>query len=110
MEPVFTLLFTVDFVIQFFVEYKYPSSTVVERDLRKLCWIYLNGRFIFDFLSIFPFYRLVHNMSHEYNVEICKLFYLIKLSRLYNGFSLINYKMFMREYKLKINDQIQKIM
>ncbi len=95
MEWVYTILFTIDFVLQFFVEYKYPSSTVVETDLKKLCFIYLRGRFLFDFLSIIPLYKML-NWYDVTDMSKSKLAYLIKISRLYNGFSLLDYKIYMK--------------
>ena len=70
-------------------------STDVETDVKKIASIYLKGRLFWDFLSVIPFKKLFPNMDLMYS----KLFYINKLSRLYNGFVLLNYKLYVREFK-----------
>jgi len=65
----------------------------------------MKGRFFWDFLSVIPFKRLFPNMDLKY----AKLFYLNKLSRLYNGFVLLDYKIYVKEVKDMIAKRIQKI-
>ena len=77
-------------------------STDVETDVKKIASIYLKGRFFWDFLSVIPFKKLFPNMDLMYS----KLFYINKLSRLYNGFVLLNYKLYVREFKDYISLQI----
>lgn len=44
------------------------------------------------------------------DIRIGKLFYLVKIFRLYNGFSLLNHKAYMTLLKKKINSKIQWIL
>jgi len=70
-------------------------TTDIETNVKKIALIYISGRFFWDFLSVIPFKRLFPNMDLKY----AKLFYLNKLSRLYNGFVLLDYKIYVKELK-----------
>ena len=94
-ELFFTALFTIDIAVNFLTEYHVPMSTEVITDVRKIAGVYLRGRFFWDFLSVLPFRALFPDMPLKYS----KLFYLNKLSRLYNGYVLLNYKIYVKEVK-----------
>lgn len=76
----YTVIFSFDVLIQFFVEYSYPSSDKIEKNFFKVAIIYLNSSFIFDLIAIVPFYRLLNEV-----LSFCRLFYFVKLIRLYRG-------------------------
>ena len=80
-------------------------STDAETDAKEIAKIYLKGRFFWDFLSVIPFKKLFPDMDLMYS----KLFYLNKLSRLYNGFVLLNYKLYVRELIDFITINIMKV-
>ena len=104
-EIFFTILFTVDIFVNFLTEYRYPMSTDIETDVKKIAIIYIKGRFFWDFLSVIPFKKIFWNMDLKYN----KLFYINKLSRLYNGFVLLDYKIYVKELKDMITNNIKRI-
>jgi len=60
--------------------------------LRKLAVIYLRGRFLLDTVTVLPFYTLAEGIIDP---KYQKLVYLVRTLRLYNGFYLLNYKVFM---------------
>jgi len=82
-----------DVLINFFTEYHYTSSAEVERNLLVIWRLYLTSRFIFDVVPIIPLYSLFQSKLEE---KSAKLFYLVKVIRLYNGFDLLNHKIYMK--------------
>jgi len=55
-------LFLLDMIVNCFVEYHYPCSTQIERNLKKLLVIYLEGRFMIDVIAIMPFAHLYEKL------------------------------------------------
>ena len=70
-------------------------SSDIETDPIKISIIYLKGRFIWDILSVVPFRKIYPDMA----LKKSKLFYIFKVSRLYNGLVLLNYKIYVKEAK-----------
>ena len=105
MEGFFIILFTVDIFVNFLTEYHYPMSTDIETDIKKIAIIYIKGRFFLDFLSVLPLRSLFPDVELKY----AKLFYWNKLSRLYNGFVILDYKIYVREIKDGISAGIKKL-
>ena len=56
-----------------------------------------------DFLTIIPFWLFLDGFI---DTEYSRLLYMIKLSRLYNGFQLLDQKAFMREIKFMFHKRI----
>lgn len=64
----------------------------------------MRGRFILDFITILPLYKVLHPY-----IEFSRLFYMIKLIRLYRGLELLNTKEFMRHIKQYTLGKIKKV-
>ena len=76
----FEVIFFLSMCFKFLYEHKKAdSSKGTERDLSKIAMIYLKGEFMFDLIPLLPFVHLPLN-GYE------RLFYLIKIMRLVNGF------------------------
>ena len=75
----FESIFLLSMGLKFLYEYKKDDSEMNERDLSKIAVHYLKGEFLFDFIPLIPLNLLDLN-GYE------RLFYLIKIIRLVNGF------------------------
>ena len=91
--------------MNFLTEYHVPMSTDIITDVKKIAVVYIKGRFFWDLLSVLPFKRMFPNLDLKYS----KLFYLNKLSRLYNGYVLLDYKIYVKEVKDIISARIKKV-
>ena len=88
------VIFIIDLVMNFFVEYT-PVKTG-QHNIRKFSLIaqnYLKGQFLFDVIPIIPF----HLISLPYNSA--RLLYLIKMIRIKRAMNLLNIKTIMRYVK-----------
>jgi len=54
------IVFTIDLILQFFIEYKIDDDSPPVRDLGKIGKRYLKGEFCLDFITIFPFELIIH--------------------------------------------------
>lgn len=80
-------------ILNVFVEYHYPFSHDVETDLKKLLIIYVKGEhFIYDLITVIPYHSIVKPWL---SLKYYRLFYLIKVIRIFSGLQLINPKNFM---------------
>ena len=81
-----------------FVEYHYPSSQEVERDLRKLLKIYITiGTFPYDIITVVPYNKMLKGIV---SLKYYRLFYLIKIIRVINGFEQLNPSKLMKHIKV----------
>ena len=103
---VFQSLFAANMIVTIFVEHQFEAALRVERDIVELVILYLKGRFSVDMATIFPFDFFLKDWL---SVEYLRLFLLIKLLRLYTGFELLDYKVFMMQIKRLVNSRIQSI-
>jgi len=83
MEFYMQCIFSFDSILHFFVEHHSSTQLEPERDLWKLFIINIKSRFIFDALTIIPFFELFEGLME---LKYRKLLYLIRLLRLYRGF------------------------
>lgn len=81
-DTIYNILFVVDMVLQFFVERNIGNGETTQ-DLKRIAKEYLKGTFFMDFLTIIPFWLI---LDGSIDTEYSRLLYLIKLTRLYNGF------------------------
>ena len=63
----------------------------------------MKGTFVMDFLTIIPFQFI---LDGKIDIKYSRLLYLIKLTRLYNGFQLLNYNVYMKEIKNMNHDKL----
>lgn len=101
MDQFFDYIFIFQMVLGVFVEYHYPSSQVVERDLKKLLKLYITvGTFPYDIVTVVPYNKMLKGaMSLKYY----RLFYLIKIIRVINGFEQLNPIKLMKHIKVFFN-------
>ena len=85
-------IFLISICLRFLYEYKRDDSEQMERDLAKIANRYLRGNFIYDFIPIIPL-ALLNLGGHE------RLFYLIKIIRLYSGFKIFSVPAIMQKIK-----------
>lgn len=89
-----------------FVEYHYPSTQAVERDLRKLLKIYITkGTFPYDIVTVIPYNKMVEG---KIRLKYYRLFYLIKITRVINGFEQLNPSKLMKHIKVFIHKSEEK--
>ena len=76
------------------------------KDHKKIALAYMKETFLMDFIGIIPFQLFLDGtLDRKYS----RLLYLIKLSRLYNGFQLLSYNVYMKEVKNMYNQKLQSI-
>jgi len=63
----------------------------------------MKGTFFLDFLTIIPFQLI---LDGQIDIKYSRLLYLIKLTRLYNGFQTVSYHVYMKEVKIMYNDKL----
>ena len=78
LEVFMEIFFVVSLLMNFFVEYKIEGQVQPIRDLQKIAMNYIQGYFFFDLIPVIPFQLLDLNGEE-------KLFYIIKVMRLYIG-------------------------
>lgn len=84
-------------ILNVFVEYHYPASKFVERDLRTLIKIYVkDGRFVYDLVTIVPYHRIFRSWLA---LKYYRLFYFVKVTRIINAFRLLDPKIYMKQIK-----------
>ena len=84
LHVVFEILFTIYMLLQFFKEYTPEFDLVPVRDIKKISYHYLTNQFKWDFLPLIPFqYMDLPNNSN-------RLFFLIKMIRLYKGIKMFD--------------------
>ena len=79
------IFFSVCILLTFITEYTPDGETVPIRDFMVIAEIYLKSNFIFDFLPIIPFARILKELT-----EYAHIMYLIKLMRLWKNFDVLN--------------------
>ena len=97
VNAVFEVTFVVTIFLSFFVTYTEVGQVEPVDDLAVVSMSYLTGQFIYDFIPVVPLQSL-SLAGYE------RLFYLIKLMRLYTGFRLINVH-HLKEYMERSNKQ-----
>ena len=81
-------------VLECLVEYHYPVSQEVEQDISKLIVIYITkGHFFYDLITVIPYHRMFRSV---FDLKYLRLFYFIKVIRIFNGFALLNPNNFMK--------------
>ena len=88
--------------IEFFVDYKEDGMNSPERDISKTSYRYLSNEFCFDAIPCLPL-QFVSLGGNE------RLFYLIKIIRLFNGFKLFNVPDIMENIKYYNRKKLEKI-
>ena len=92
--------FYVDIILSFFCEYKDPDTNLTERSFKKIAINYLQGWFVIDFVSIFPFYWFIPSGS------LTKLFRIFRIPRLVKLIDVGRVKNILRSLQSKeVNDQ-----
>lgn len=93
MNYFYTAVFIFDMILNFFVEYEDEQSGEIERDLKMIAKNYINGMFFVDLLANLPLYTMFGGLMEQ---KYAKLWYLVKVVRLINGFKLLDYQVFMK--------------
>ena len=76
------IVFTVDLLFNFFTSYVDPKTYDVVKDHWSIAINYLNGWFLIDLCSIFPFHLLLHEHDEAKAMKTLRLLKLTKLPRL----------------------------
>jgi hypothetical protein len=100
-DTLFEAVFISDAILQFFVEYYDPDTRKPVRDPFKIAKYYFKGRFPFDCLTIIPFTTLFHQ------VELARLFYIVKVLRLSKGYYLLDLRKFKQSVKAFFDARLQ---
>lgn len=88
LDKFFDYIFIFQMILGVFVEYHYPSSQEVERDLKKLLKIYITvGTFPYDIITVVPYKKMLEG---RISLKYYRLFFLIKIIRVINGFEELN--------------------
>ena len=82
LEIFFEVVCGIDILVKFILEYKPDDSIFMVRDLYKIAVNYVKTAFIYDLLPMIPFHII-------FDGELVRLFHLIKIIRIRNGFELI---------------------
>lgn len=94
LDQFFEIIFVLSMILNCFVEYHYPASKFVERDLKTLIKLYVkDGRFIYDLVTIVPYHRIFRPWLA---LKYYRLFYLVKVTRIINAFRLLDPKIYMK--------------
>jgi len=81
-DQVVNVPFVISLLLNFFVEYHYVTSHVVEREFPKLAALYFKGRFLIDLITVLPLMRWASNFMP---LEVSRVFLLVKQLRLQTG-------------------------
>ena len=55
INMVYEIIFLISLISNFLVEYQDEGMPKPVRDISKICWRYLKGQFLFDFIPLVPF-------------------------------------------------------
>mmetsp|Transcript_15587 Transcript_15587/g.23912 ORF Transcript_15587/g.23912 Transcript_15587/m.23912 type:complete len:141 (+) Transcript_15587:794-1216(+) len=89
LDLAFQAVFFIDLCLQFVTEHQDPITQVIERDPLKLAVRYLKGRFLVDIITIIPLFNMFEMLI---SANYSKMFFTIKLLRLYNIYNLLVHK------------------
>ena len=101
-EIFYEMLFCFAMILNFFTEFHYPSLHKKEHHLKVIALNYLQTTFARDVAALVPFREIFKNANPRYK----RLFHLIKLIRLSNGFQYLSHKVFMKEVKTAVQNRI----
>lgn len=90
-DYIFLVIFGVDIIIQFLLDFKPEDSYTRVRDLVEIAKRYFKTNFLFDFLPMMPF--------HLFGGKQAKLGYLVKVIRISKGTRFLSSNQFMRFIK-----------
>lgn len=93
VQIVYETIFLISMGLKFLYEQDKKDSEGTERDLSKIAMHYLRGEFLFDLIPLIPLVALDLG-GYE------RLFYLIKIIRLVNGFQVFSVPVIMEKIKL----------
>lgn len=102
---ILTFIFLADMILNFFVEKEVqtPEQLIIERDPKKIAWIYLTTDFLFDLVTVIPFQTwLSHLAYNEY------LFFL-KIFRVRNGILNFNAQLFIEKLRELSKTRVQNM-
>jgi hypothetical protein len=100
---IYEIIFAISIMLKFLYEYKIEDAEQPPvRDLQKIGMRYLKDQFIWDFIPIIPFPALDFN-GYE------RLFYLIKIMRLVNGFKVFSVPAIMEKIKFFAKRRLDSI-
>ena len=100
---VYEIIFFISLCLKFLYEYERDDAErVMERDLGKIATRYVKGDFIFDFVPLLPLVWLDLGGKE-------RLFYLIKIVRLINGFKVFSVPAIMQKIKYFAKKKMEKI-
>lgn len=103
-DTIYNVLFVIDLVLQFFVER--DIEQVPTKVHKQIALAYMKETFLMDFLGIIPFQMI---LDGKIDLKYSRLLYLIKLTRLYNGYQLLSYNVYMKEVKNLYHKKLQNI-
>ena len=89
----YEFIFLISLISNFLVEYQDEGMSRPVRDISKICWRYLKGQFLFDFIPLVPLQLITMKDGKE------RLFILIKIIRLVNGFKVFQVRNLMEVIK-----------
>ena len=93
-DIIFQIIFFISIILPFLTEFEPAPGLKVIRDPIVIANRYVKSQFIFDILPLIPF-NLFVNLNYGFE----RLFFLIKLIRLQNGFKILNVHVVMRYIK-----------
>ena len=83
-DLVYNIIFAADLLLNFWFALYNPSADKDEDRFPVIAEAYLRGRFLTDFITVLPMYRLFSFARHA------RLLFLLKLTRLYRGIQLLD--------------------
>lgn len=89
-------VFLISLIMNFFVEYNEDGQQFPIRDIQKIAINYIRNQFIMDFIPIIPLQEIRSPSIGSYR----RLFFLIKIMRLYKGFKIFNIPAIMKKVKI----------
>jgi hypothetical protein len=95
------MIFALNILVRFITEFTPEGSPTPTRELSKIAVRYLKTTFPMEFITIIPF-QLLNLGGYE------RLFYLIKILRVFIGFKIFNVTKIMHNLKRVLDERIKK--
>uniref|UniRef100_A0A7S3FW38 Cyclic nucleotide-binding domain-containing protein n=1 Tax=Strombidium rassoulzadegani TaxID=1082188 RepID=A0A7S3FW38_9SPIT len=103
LDIIFEVIFSLDIIVQFLLEFKPEDQYNKVRDLTEIAKRYLKTRFIWDIIPLIPFKTFFAEAPQS------KLSYVVKIIRIMKGYHLLSPNTFMRQVKMVFNSRLERI-
>ena len=102
VDQSFEIVFIIDLILQFFVEYYDDQTRNIVRNNYKIAMNYIHTRFFFDFITTIPMAKIFRKM------KLARLFYSIKILRMKKGLYLLDTSRIKDSVRQSFNQSLQK--